>query len=111
MEGGITWDEGGRSNLFPYEKGAGGGGHNKFQFCYTPPPHLVLNDQSLILLNFEDLVLLSPSEITQELCKLMIPISQGIDSHKVLMVGKNGTLNDTIEVSALWSNKLAAAGC
>ena len=48
-------------------------------------------------------VLLSPSEITRELCKLMIPISQGIDSHKVLVVENNGKLNDTIEVSALWS--------
>ena len=54
--------------------------------------------------NFECLVLLSPSEIRQEVCKLMFSIGQGIDWYKVLMVGKNGKLNETIEVSALWSN-------
>ena len=30
-------------------------------------------------------------------------ISQGIDWYKVLVVGKSGKLNETIEVSALWS--------
>ena len=30
-------------------------------------------------------------------------MSQGIDWYKVLVVGKNGKLNETIEVSALWS--------
>ena len=53
--------------------------------------------------NFEFLVLLSPSEIRQEVCKLMFSIGQGIDWYKVLVVGKNGKLNETIEVSALWS--------
>ena len=51
----------------------------------------------------EDLVLLSPSEIKRELCELMISIGQGIDRYKVPVVGKNGKLNDTIEVNALWS--------
>ena len=63
----------------------------------------MLNDLSLILLNFEDLVLLSPSEIKRELCKLMISVSQGIDMYKVPVVGKNGKLIETIERSALWS--------
>ena len=53
--------------------------------------------------NFECLFLLSPSEIKQEVCILLILISQGIDWYKVLVVGKNGKLNDTIEASALWS--------
>ena len=53
--------------------------------------------------NFEGLDLLSPSEIRQEVCKLMFSIGQGIDWYKVLVVGKNGKLNETIEVSALWS--------
>ena len=53
--------------------------------------------------NFEYLVLLSPSEIRQEVCKLMFSIGQGIDWYKVLVVGKNGKLNETIEGSALWS--------
>ena len=53
--------------------------------------------------NFECLVLLSPSEIRQEVCKLMLSIGQGIDWYKVLVVGKNGKLNETIQVSALWS--------
>ena len=69
----------------------------------TELPHPVNNDQSLILLNFEGLVLLCPSEIKRELCKLLILINQGIDRYKVLVVGKNGKLNDTTEVSALWS--------
>ena len=34
----------------------------------------------------------------------MFRIGQGIDWYKVLVVGKNGKLNETIEVSALWSN-------
>ena len=45
------------------------------------------------------------SETIQELCELIISISQGIDWYKVPVVGKNGKLNDTIEVSALWSKK------
>ena len=53
--------------------------------------------------NFECLFLLSLSEIKQEVCILLILISQGIDWYKVLMLGKNGKLNDTIEASALWS--------
>ena len=67
------------------------------RFSHCPPPHPLINDQSLILVNFEDLVLLSLSEIKRELCKLMISISQGIDLYKVLVVGKNGKLNETIE--------------
>ena len=54
--------------------------------------------------NFECLVLLSSSEKRQEVCKLMFSIGQGIDWYKVLVVGKNSKLNETIEVSALWSN-------
>ena len=34
----------------------------------------------------------------------MITVSQGIDRYKLFVVGKNGKLNETIEVSALWSN-------
>ena len=106
MEGGIKWDGGGEKFCFsPYEKGAGGGGGGRKSFqCYPPQP--ILNDQSLILLNFEDLVLLSPSEIRRELYKLMTCISQGIDRCKVPVVGKNGKLNETIERSALWSIKV-----
>ena len=33
----------------------------------------------------------------------MISISQGVDRYKVPMVGKNGKLNETIEMSTLWS--------
>ena len=55
--------------------------------------------------NFECLFLLSPSEIKQEVCILCILISQGIDWYKVLVVGKNGKLSDTIEASALWSSQ------
>ena len=51
--------------------------------------------------NFEGLVPLSASEIIWELCKFVISISQGINWYKV--VGKHGKLNETIEVSALWS--------
>ena len=39
----------------------------------------------------------------QEVCELLNHISQGNDRYKVLVVGKNGKLNETIEVSALWS--------
>ena len=70
-----------------------------------PQSYPVINDQTPTLLSFEGLVLLSPSEITWEMCGLMINISQGIDWYKVPMVGKHGKLNDTIEVSALWSNR------
>ena len=49
------------------------------------------------------LFLLSPSEIKQEVCILLILISQRNVWYKVLVVGKNGKLNDTIEASALWS--------
>ena len=38
----------------------------------------------------------------------MIRISQGIDWYKVLVVGKHGKLNETIEVSALWSNMVSS---
>ena len=33
----------------------------------------------------------------------MTRMSGGIDRYKVLVVGKNGKLNETIEGSALWS--------
>ena len=66
-------------------------------------PHPVVNDQTLMLVNFECLFLLSPLEIKQEVCILLMLISQGIDWYKVLVVGKSGKLNETIEVSALWS--------
>ena len=36
----------------------------------------IINDQTLIIVNFECLVLLSPSEITWELCEFIISISQ-----------------------------------
>ena len=35
-------------------------------------------------------------------------MSQGIDWYKVLVVGKNGKLNEIIEVSALWSKSSLA---
>ena len=69
----------------------------------TELPHTVINDHTLRLLNFEGPFLLSPSAIKRELCKLLILISQGNDRYKVLVVGKNGKLNETIEGSALWS--------
>ena len=68
-------------------------GQKKFPFFVLPHP--ILNDQTLILLNFEDLVLLSPSEIKRELCELMISIGQGIDRYKVPMVGKNCILPES----------------
>ena len=71
----------------------------------TELPHPVINDQTLILSNFEGPFLLSPSELRQEVCILLTTISQGIDWYKVLVVGKNGKLNDMIEVSALWSRR------
>ena len=46
-------------------------------------------------------VVSSPSEINEELCELMI-------WYKVPMVGINGKLNETKEVSALWSNILGS---
>ena len=72
----------------------------------TELPHPVINDQTLTLVNFEGLVLLSPLEIIWELCELMISISQGIDWYKVPLVGKHGKLNETIEVSALLSKSV-----
>ena len=83
----------------------GKGGTEKVSFFLPPPPHPVglLNDQSFILLIFEGLVLLSPSDIIWELCELRNRISQGIDWYKVPVVGKHGKLNETIEVGALWS--------
>ena len=73
---------------------------------FATPPHPIINYQSPILVNFKDLFLLSPSEIKQELCKFMTSISQEIDRYKVPVLGKNGKLNETIEVSALWSSRL-----
>ena len=97
----MGWGGGGQVNCFPLSKGEGRD-RKSFHFLY---PHPILNDQTLIPLNFEDLVLLSPSEIKRiKLCELMISISQGIDRYKVPVVGKNGKLNDTIEVNALWSS-------
>ena len=84
--------------FFPYEK---------FQIhdfpILKPLPPPQINDQSLIIVNFEGLFLLSPSEITQELCKLITSTSKRIHGYKVPVVGKSGKLNDKIEVSAWWS--------
>ena len=71
----------------------------------TELPHPVINDQALIPVNFEGLFLLSPSDIKQELCKLMTRIGGGIDRYKVVVVGKNGKLEETLEGSALWSQQ------
>ena len=49
------------------------------------------------------LILCSSSEIKQEVCELIINISQGTQWYKVFVVGKTGKLNETIEVSAFWS--------
>ena len=57
-----------------------------FSHCVPLPP--IINGQSLIIGNFECLVVLSPSEMKQEVCKLLILISQGIDRYKVLVVEK-----------------------
>ena len=95
------WD---KLSFSPMKSGAGRKSFRSaiFQFC-SPPPLLIINDQSLILINLEGLVLFSPKEITQELYKLVTLISQGIDRYKVPVVAKNGKLNEMIEVSALWS--------
>ena len=37
--------------------------------------------------------------------------SEGIDRYKVLVVGKNGKLNETIEGSALWSKVRGGLSC
>ena len=87
--------------FFPYVKGGLKKFRGPFSHCVPLPP--IINGQSLIIANFECLVLLSSSEMKQEVCKLLILISQGIDRYKVLVVRKNGKLNETIEVSALWS--------
>ena len=102
----IMYAPRGRSSLpcFPLRKG-GREGQNKFPFVFTPPSPRTYNDQSLTLLNFEGLVFLSPSEITRELCELMITISQGVDRHEVPVVGKNGKLNETIESSGLGGSR------
>ena len=92
--------------VFPYEMGVGGTQKvldPRFSHFVAPPLHPITNDQSLIPINFEDLVLFSPSEIKRELCGLMILISQGIVWYKVPVVGKDGKLNETIERSAFWS--------
>ena len=91
--------------FFPMKRGGAGMGRKSFRSMISPfcSPHPVINDQFLILVNFEGLFLRAPSEIPQELCKLVITISQGIDRYKVPVVGINGKLNETIEVSALWS--------
>ena len=91
--------------FYAYEKGDKKSfGPAIFPF-FAPSPYPVINDQSPIVVNFDDLFLLSPSEIKRELCKLMTNIGQGIDRYKVPVVGKNGKLYDTIEVSAWWSNR------
>ena len=52
---------------------------------------------------FEDPVLLSPSQKIWKLCELMMNVKKGIDYYKVPIVGKIGKLNETIELSVLWS--------
>ena len=59
-----------------------GGGENldpRFSYFEAPPLHHIINDQSLMIVHFQGLVLLSLSEITGELCKLMVSTSQEID--------------------------------
>ena len=41
--------------------------------------------------------------MNQELCALIINVKLGINWYKVPMVGINGKLHETIQVSALWS--------
>ena len=41
----------------------------RFSHFVAPAPHPIINDQSLILVNFEGLFLLSPPEIKQEVCE------------------------------------------
>ena len=63
---------GGQVKFFAYEKGSRKTfGSAIFPFC-SPLPHPVINDQSIILVNSEDLFLLSRSEIKQELCEFMV---------------------------------------
>ena len=91
----------GQVKFFPYEKW---GREKRFQIYDFPilcPPPPIINDKSYSV-NFEGLFLLSPSEIKRKLCKLIAGIAQGNQRYKVLMVAKNGKLNE-IEMSALWS--------
>ena len=71
---------GGQVKFFSLKKGGGRKSFISaiFQFC-SPTPHPAINEQSLMIVHFEVLILLSPSEIRRELCKLLILISQGID--------------------------------
>ena len=41
----------------------------------------------------------------EKLYGCMIIFKEGIDTHKAIVVGKNGKLTDIIEVGALWSTK------
>ena len=102
---GVYNDRVGQVKFFPYEEWGGRKSFRStiFPFCSPPPPLSVMNDQSFTLANFEGLFLLSLLEIKRELCKLITSTSQGIHRYKVPVVGKNGKLNETIEVGALWS--------
>ena len=61
-----------------------------------------------MIVNLEGIVLLSASEMIWELCEFLISIIQRINWYKVPVVGRHGKLNETIEVSALWSKRTAA---
>ena len=91
----------GPSDFFSLCKGCLG--KKSFRSVISPfcSPRPVINEQPLILVNFEGLFLLALSDIQRELCKLVITISQGIDGYEVPVVGKNDKLSETIEVSAL----------
>ena len=82
--GAVLKQEGGRElMLYSYEKG-----DRKrfrptiFSFCKSPSSLLMTSPFE----NFEDLVLLSPSEIRQELCEFVMDVHQGIQWYKVLVV-------------------------
>ena len=54
------------------------GTQGRYTACHerriTELPHPAINDQTLIIVNFEGLVLLSPQEIRQELSELVISV-------------------------------------
>ena len=76
--------------------------HQQSSHFVGSPLYPVINDQSFILVNFESLFLLSPSEIKRKHCNILTRMSEGTHRYKVPGMGKNGKLNEMIEVSALW---------
>ena len=83
--GGTKRGGGGASEVLFIQKGGGKSfGTMSFSCCKPPSPYLM----TIPFENFEDIVLLSPSEIRQELCEIMISISQGNQWYKVLVVEK-----------------------